>query len=63
VEVNPTVLHFSRLLNRIANTYKSMWAYKIHYQVDDNERRMAHATYDSGVARMFNEGNQCSTRN
>jgi hypothetical protein len=40
-----------------------MWAYGNHYWVNDNEGRMAHATYDSGVACIFNQGSQCFAQN
>jgi hypothetical protein len=31
-------------------------------RTDENERHMAHATYDSGVACIFNQGSQCFTQ-
>jgi len=36
-----------------------MWAYGNHSQIDENEGHMAHATYDSGVACIFNQGSRC----
>jgi hypothetical protein len=48
--------------NRIAYIYKNMWVYINHYRVDENERCMAHATYDSGVACIFSQGSWCSAR-
>jgi hypothetical protein len=59
VEVDLDVLCFSHLPNCITYTYKIMWAYKNHYQVDENEGHMAHATYDSGVACIFSQGSWC----
>jgi hypothetical protein len=56
VDVDPDAIHFSRLPNLIAYMYKSMWAYGNHYQVDEHEGRMVHATYDSGVACIFKQG-------
>jgi hypothetical protein len=49
VEVDHDVLHFFSPPNHIAYTYKSMWAYGNHFQIDENEGHMAHVTYDSGV--------------
>ncbi len=52
---------FSHPLNPIAYTYKNMWAYGNHYQVDDHEGPMVHVTYDSGMACIFKQGSQRST--
>jgi hypothetical protein len=56
VDVDLDVIHFSHLPNPIAYMYKNMWAYGNHYQVDEHEGRMVHATYDSGVACIFKQG-------
>ncbi len=39
-----------------AYTYNNMWAYGNHYRVDV-DTRPTHATYDSGVACIFKQGN------
>jgi hypothetical protein len=59
VEVDLDVLHFFGPPNHIAYTYKSMWAYGNHSQIDENEGHMAHATYDSGAACISNQGSWC----
>ncbi len=59
VEIDPNVLRFPYPPNYIAYTYKSMWAYGNHYQLDENEGCMVHATYDNGVAYIFNQGSWC----
>jgi len=60
VDVDLDVIRFSRPLNPITYTYKNMWAYGNHYQVDEHEGRMMHATYDSGMAYIFKQGSRCS---
>jgi len=60
VDVDLDVIRFSRPLNPITYTYKNMWAYGNHYQVDEHEGRMMHATYDNGMAYIFKQGSRCS---
>ncbi len=59
VDVEPNMILFFCLLNPIAYTYKNMWAYGNHCQVDEHEGKMVHATYDSEVADIFKQGSRC----
>jgi hypothetical protein len=59
VEIDHDVLHFFGPPNHIAHIYKIMWAYGNHSQIDENERHLAHATFDSGVTCIFSQGSRC----
>jgi hypothetical protein len=60
VDVDPNVIYFSCPPNPIVYMYKNMWAYGNHHLINEREGCMVHATYDSGMACIFKQGNQCS---
>jgi len=54
VAIDPNVAVYSCPPSALAYTYNNMWAYGNHYKVEF-ETRPTHATYDNGVACMFNK--------